>query len=188
MRGKLLMLLIAVLLLAFPLAFSAGCTSEYAKFSGYGFSFEYPKTFEIAEAPLLDPDPDNDSGIVEVRSTTGRYKSFQVIWQRKYIDRDELLETLEDDLDGQFTGVESDSLIDVDRGQMIETTLVGHPLVYQRYTITRQQENAMFGINAVLYCQVNEKWFALKTFGSSFVSDELLLEEFMSYANTFSCH
>ncbi len=187
MRTKPTSLLIIFLLIAISVTSITGCSSNN-KFSKYGFSFEYPEGFKIAEAGLFNPDANWESGIVEVRSKTAPYKSFQVTWYQRPIENYESPDALNNDLDAIFTGIESSNLTDVERGRIIETTLNEDSMLYQSYTITPIKDQPIYGIQAVHYCPTSEKGFALKSFNTIFATDTALVEDFMSFANTFICH
>jgi len=182
-------ILVVLLILSLSFSIIAGC-SNGNKYSGFGFAFEYPQGYTIAVNGLFDPQANMESGIVEVRCDKEPKKSFQVIWQQRSKENYESTVQLEKDLAGLFDALTSTRRVDLETGQQAETTLRGHPTIYQTYSAFPQevQFEAQYGVQAVLYCQSSEKWFALKTFRDAPATDTALVEDFLSFADTFRCH
>ena len=166
-----------------------GC-SDGNKFSNYGFSFEYPEDYRIAVSPLLSPDPDDDSGIVEARLAAIQYKSFQVVWNQRPKEEYQSTDTLKNDLIELLNHLESQFLVDVEKSDIVETELNGHPFFYLTYKIFPHEEELepQYGVQSVIYCYESEKWFAMKTFNDAYTTDITLIDDFFSFANTFDCH
>ncbi len=189
MRFKPASLLIIFLLIVIAATSITGCSNSN-KFSKYGFSFEYPEGFRTAVSPLLSPDPNDDSGIVEARFIDIQYKSFQVVWDQRPKEQYQSTDTLKNDLSELIDYLESQFLVDVEKSQIVETTLNGHPFFYLIYKMFPHEEEMEpeYGVQAILYCYTSEKWFGLRTFCDTYATDTLLVEDFMSFANTFICH
>lgn len=187
-KSSVIILVVLSIILALFFSFT-GC-SHGNKYSKFGFSFEYPDGYRPpSETGLFGPQANATAGVVEVRYTSVLYnKSFQVIWHQRSREYYQSIDTLNNDLDDLFKGLESMNSTEVVRGQKIEITLRKDPLVYQTYNVTVQDYEPQYGVQAVLYCSTSQKWFSLKTFSDAYAADSVLVDEFMSFANTFKCH
>jgi hypothetical protein len=197
-----------VLLLVIVLTLSLGCggqaqtdTSveaasavEVRSFSDYDFSFQCPKDYLVWQDGLLDEDPSEDSGLIQVAPENQDVPLLAVSWIRTW------QYGLEGGLEAGFEGIENwEGIVSVIKGELVDTTKTGHrmlyqeghPMLYQYYTATtKTQEVVMSGIVGVFYCPDTQRAFSLVTMqkATGETTNQLIFQEFESYVKSFVCH
>jgi len=161
--------------------------TEFKTYSKYGFSFEYPKGYSIAEWGLLQSEATDNSGIVQ--ALKGDYELYQVTWLGMVEDTWEVAGDLQTSLEDSFGGIEQTEVVaSLDKGELVETTKAGHQMLYQYYTVTYTEGGKGYGIVGVFYCNKSEKFFQLATIHSAISATQDILEDFQRYLDSFVCH
>jgi len=168
---------------------------EMSVFSGYGFSFEYPKDYLVWQDGLLEDDANENSGIVQVAPQEGGFPLFAVTWVNTW------QWGLEGGLEAGFAGIESwEGIESVQKGELVETTKSGqhmlydegHRLVYQYYTATTNtQGEIVYGMVGAFYCDNSQRAFGFVTMQSATtaVSSQEAFDNFKKdYLDYFDCH
>jgi len=197
-----------VLLLVIVLSSSLGCGGqaqidtpveaasavEVRSFSDYDFSFQCPKDYLVWQDGLLDEDPGEDSGLIQVAPEHEDVPLLAVSWVRTW------QYGLEGGLEAGFEGIENwEDIVTVIKGELVDTTKTGHrmlyqeghPMLYQYYTATtKTQEVVMSGIVGVFYCPDTQRAFSLVSMqkATAETTNELIFQEFESYVKSFVCH
>jgi len=163
---------------------------EYKTYSKYGFSFQYPSGMLVSEYGLLESTATDDSGVVfgEIRSEArGSTEVIFVSWLKSATAPD-LKKSLEDAFDEL---VKTGAVASLEKGKLIETTKVGHRIIYQYYTSVSEMKLAFFppgqilyGICGVWYCDTNQRFYQLNLISI----DEDTLPIFQRYLDSFVCH
>ena len=156
----------------------------YKTYSKYGFSFEYPRGYSITEMGGFESEATDASGMVQ--AFKGDYEGYQVVWLAMIESMWELGGDLQTLLEDSFVGIEYTAR--VDRGELVETTKVGHPILYQYYTLTYTDGSHSFGVVASFYCDRIERVFLLITMHSVIWQKQDILEDFQRYLDSFVCH
>lgn len=97
-------------------------------------------------------------------------------------------------LAGGFEAMESGKgVATIEEGELVETTKAGHRMIYQYYATTTREGDKLYGIVASFYCDRSKKGFVLMTIDNTIsgkldVLEDLLLEDFQRYLDSFVCH
>jgi len=173
---------------------SAASTIEMRTFSKYNFSFEFPKDFIIWQDGLLNKEPNENSGLVQVAPEEEDFPLFAVSWIRTW------QYGLEGGLEAGFEGINNWKGIEsVTKGEVVETTKTGrrllyqegHRLLYQYYTATTEtQGEIVYGIVGAFYCPDTQRTFSLVTMQNSTTGSSSVqaFEEFEKYLDSFVSH
>jgi len=146
--------------------------SGFAKFSAYGFSFEYPKTMYLSFEGVFEPEVNEYSGLVMAK----RFDETEVLvvsWVGATYPRD--LDVALEDGFGTVTGIT--------RGSRVTSTINGHEIKYQDYTITHD-DSTYRGVMAVWNCDINRMVHTI----SYLDAGEDALSPFLQYLDSFVCH
>lgn len=163
--------------------------SESRTFSKYGFSFEYPKSFSVTEMGLFSNEANDASGLVQVSIEKGEeLEMLQVVWIEIVESTWEIMGDLEYEVESFFEGMEAQGDIGVDRGELVQTSMAGHQMLYRYYSTTDVEEGKWYGIAACFYCDRSQKEFGIQTLNTTISAKEDLLEGFMTYLDSFVCH
>ena len=155
---------------------------EFKTFSKYGFSFKYPKDFNVLEAGLLEKEVSENSGVVQVSVPSEEIiKAFRVGWLTT------LDINLEDAFEAGWLELE-DSLARYELREFVETTKAGHRMLYQYYSYTTTEGDKRYGIVAALYCDKRQKFFTLQTINNTISDKQDILDDFKNYLDSFVCH
>ena len=189
------MFLGVILLLTLSLTLPLGCTeqtgaptsTEFKTFSKYGMSFGYPRDYDIAEMGLFESEATDASG--RVRAFKGDNEVYSVAWIVMVESMWELIDDLQGGVEATFVDMEeTEGVARVDKHELVETTKVGHPILYQYYTLTYTDGSHRFGIVANFYCDRSERIFQLVTIHSVIYQKQYILEDFQRYLDSFVCH
>jgi len=162
-------------------------STEFKTFSKYGFSFEYPRGYSISEMGLLESVATDSSGIVQ--ALRGDYEVYQVAWMGIVEDTWEFTGDLQTTLEDAFWGMEqAEMTASLDRGELVETTKVGHQMLYQYYTLTYTTDVEGYGIQGVFYCNKSERFFQLTTIHNAISAKQDILEDFQRFLDSLVCH
>lgn len=161
----------------------APAIAQFVTFSGYGISFRYPGTMAVEEAGLLDGEPNEASGTVQVASVEGTAELFQVTWVRaKQWD-------LEGGLAGEMAGLaEAEEVVDFEPGQVTETTWSGYRMLQQPFVSTYNTGASARGVAAAFYCERSQRAFFLVLIRQGAISEQDVLAEFQRYLESFVCY
>lgn len=188
---KKLILIGALILVSTALISIIGCAAQettregYKTYSKYGFSFEYPESFLAFEQGLLESQANDTSGMVVVAIENEEIKCASVGW----LKTQESLVDLEGGIEGAFEATEADeTLINLERGELVETTKEGHRILYQYYAETYSDIGEVFGIFGNWYCDKSQIFFSLMTINSTISSKEDVLTDYLDYLDNFVCH
>jgi hypothetical protein len=169
---------------------------ELQTYSGHGFSFKYPKTFEVFSDETLE----NGGFVVMVSRddfVTHESQTFMVAGGRgqpqingETLDLNQYLEFYSDLNEwGAEEGVE------YLWSPMQETTQSGHRVIYRCYTETSSDVlgNVAFmhyGVMAVFFCDKSYRTFLLQAYSTHTVIDSWTeaWEDFTIYLDSFVCH
>jgi len=155
--------------------------TEFRKFSKYGFSFEYPKDFNVRVGGALEKEANDNSGAVQVVAKNEEIKGFQVSW----------LKTPDINLEVAHEVVRSvlaDVVGSFEWGKPVETTKAGHKMVYQYYSTTDTEGNKCYGIVGAFYCDKSQKCFTPMTLNNTISDKQDILDDFKNYLDSFVCH
>ena len=188
---KKLIMIGTLLLVGTALIAVIGCGEQettregYKTYSKYGFSFEYPQSFLAFEQGLLESQANDTSGMVSAIVENKEFKVVSVSW----LKTQESLVNLEAGIEGGFEATEADeTLINLERGELVETTKEEHEILYQYYTTTYSDGGKVFGIMGVWYCDKSQILFGLVTMNNTISSKEDVLAEYLDYLDNFVCH
>lgn len=180
-HGRKITFLSTLFLLAVPLVIMAGCSEEYATFSKYGFSFEYPADFTVSEFGIEEAEANDISGAVQVRVERGSIRAFQVNWLETWIYG------LESSLQNAFAGMErAEGVENVDRGELREGNKDGNRMLYQHYGVTTTGGEKAYGIAGAFYYPESHKLFTLVTRNSNVIAYDDVLDDFNTYLDSFT--
>ena len=146
--------------------------SGYAKFSAYDFSFEYPQEMYLSIEGVLEIEANKYSGLVMAKKLN-KTEVLVVLWANTTYPRD-LDVALED---GFSTGT------GITRGQRVNSTINGHEIKYQDYTIT-VDDITYYGVMASWNCDINRIVYSI----SYLDAEEDVLSPFLQYLDSFVCH
>jgi hypothetical protein len=149
---------------------------EYETYSKYSFSIEYPKGLTITEEGLYEATATDTSGVVAGISYDP-FEEFTVSWEKRSTPA-----TRED-----FENALNDVIIFADyekTGTLIETTKLGHLMLYQQYVYPEESQAKSF-ILGVWYCDIDEKIYYL---GYRQATEHDVLQIFERYLDSFVCH
>jgi hypothetical protein len=152
-------------------------TPGYNKYSLYDFSFEFPQGWTVYF--MEEVAPTEDMGMVNIYSAFERGQ-FQLIWSSP--PEEQLPLNLTEGLDSNFDYV-SWYCDDVDRGNIVSTTINDHELIYQDYTGTEYDE-PVSGAVALWYCDVSENGFLI----IHMTHEQDGLQSILQFIETFTCH
>ena len=168
--------------------------TQFNTYSKYGFSFEYPKAFSVAEMGMFESEANDSSGMVQAWVENEEIELFQVGWIKMMPDMIEIgpggLEgNLKDSLEDGFAAMESsEGVASVEEGELVEATKAGHLMFYQYYTATSTEGDKMYGIASCFYCDESLKVFSLMTIIATTSVEEDILENFQNCFDSFVCH
>ena len=149
-------------------------TPGYYRYSTFGLSFEYPETWSISLSGLLESKATENSGEITATSIDGN-DVISVGWVYTLI-----IPSLDKALDDGFQAI---SMFNPTLGPRISSTINGHALKYQSYTLTYQGETT-YGVNSVWYCDANNKTIIV-SYGST---QQEILPTFQKLLDSFICH
>ena len=200
-------LLALIILTGIALISAAGCGSraqEPADATGpaaadsttlnkYGFSFQCPDGDLVWTDGLLDDQPSQSSGIVQVAPEKSEFPMYAVSWVRTW------KWGLEGGLEAGFEGVKNwEGISDIEKGPMIEGTKKGHRMLYQvghrmlsqYYTASTMTEGEkVYGVVASFYCDDTSRTFSLVTMNKSTApSQQQAVADFEAFLDSFACH
>ena len=167
---------------------------EMSTFSKYGFSFEYPEDLLVWQGGLLEDNANENSGTVQVAPEEEGFPLFAVSWVKTW------QWGLEGGLEAGFAGIGNWEGIEiVQRGELGETAISGHRMLYQeghrmfyQYYIatTKTQGEIVYGIVAAFYCDDTQRAFGLVTMQSTTTPlfSQEVLDNFKDYVDYFACH
>jgi len=161
-------------------------TTLSTDFSKYGFGFNYPKNLHITEMGMLDTEANYQSGIVQATSFSGT-ELFQVGWFSVTPSFYELMGDSQELLDAAFEGMSVPGIGSIDKGSILETTIAGHTMVYQSFTLELLGERVS-GVVSIFYCDVSERVYQLITINESTSTTQEAIEYFQSYLSSFVGH
>ena len=157
--------------------------TELKTFSNYGFSFDYPTHFAMLEMGLMDSEPNDDSGMIQVMEENEKDVR---LFQASYIRT--ATWDLESSLEGGFEGLEgAEGVASIEAGEIVEATKEEYPMLYQYYNFTDTEDVRFYGIMSVFYCEKNQKLFALITMNSTISAKKDIIEDFQTYLDSFVC-
>ena len=169
-------------------------SAEAKQFSKYAFSFEYPRSYSIWTDKLLDTNPNEDSGMVQVAPAEGGFPMFAVSWVKTWEWG------LEGGLEAGFEGI--GNLEGIERIEMGDIQYVtktgprmlyqeGHPMLLRYYTATTETAGeTIYGMVGSYYCEDTQRMFSLVTANSTTKtpSSEQAFLDFEKYISTVVCH
>ena len=161
--------------------------------SKYGFSFDCPDNYLVWTDGLLDEQPSQTSGIVQIAPEVGDFPLYAVSWVRTW------KWGLEGGLEAGFEGVQNwEGISNIQKGQILEGTKKGHRMLYQvghrmlsqYYTAsTMTQGEMVYGIVASFYCDDTGRTFSLVTMNKSAApSQQQATADFEAFLDAFACH
>jgi outer membrane murein-binding lipoprotein Lpp len=146
--------------------------SGHAKFSAYGFSFEYPKVMYLSFDGVLESEVNEYSGLV-MGKKLDETEMLVVLWVGATYPRN--LDVALEDGFGTTTGIT--------RGQRVTSTINGHEIKYQDYTITHD-DSTYNGVMAAWNCDINRMVYSISYLNAG----EDALFPFLQYLDSFVCH
>lgn len=155
-------------------------------FSKYGFSFNYPENLYITEMGMLSTEANNESGIVQVTSISGM-ELFQVGWFNVTPSFYELMGDSQQLLDATFDGFSMPGIGSINKGDLLETTIAGHTMVYQGFT-TEILGIGIGGVVSIFYYDINGRVYQLITISESTSTTQEAVEYFQPYLSSFVGH
>jgi hypothetical protein len=161
-------------------------TTSPKGFSKYGFGFNYPENFNITEIGMLSTEANNESGIVQVTSISGM-DIFQVGWFNVTPSFYELMGDSQQLLDDSFDGLSIPGIGSINKGDLLETTIAGHTMVYQGFT-AEILGMRIGGVVSIHYCDVEERIYQLMILSESASTTQEAVEYFQSYLSSFVGH
>lgn len=158
--------------------------SDFTTFSKYGFSFQYHKSLSITEQGIFENEATERSGMVFVGIEEDL---FGVAWQEMEPSMLEVV-GLEMIIDGSYMGLGlAGEDVQIERGEQAETTHAGHRVLYEDFAATTEGD----GVNGILgafYCDKSQRLFTMTMLSPAIRAKEDLLEDFMTYLDSFVCH
>ena len=146
--------------------------SGYAKFSVYGFSFEYPQVMRLSMEGVIETEANEYSGLVMARKFN-ETDVLVVLWVNTTYPRD--LDVALEDGFGIATNIT--------RGQRVTSTTNGHEIKYQDYAMTID-DTTNYGVMAIWNCDINRMVYSI----SYLYAGEDVLSPFQQYLDSFVCH
>ncbi len=181
----------ALILVSTVLLAVIGCAEQettregYKTYSKYGFSFEYPQSFLVFEQGLLQSQANDASGMVVASVQNEESKVVSVGWMKVQ----ESLVDLETGIEDSLEGTEADeTLINLERGELVETTKEGHKILYQYYIETYSDIGEIDGIVGIWYCDKSQTLFNLITVNNPISNKEDVVMDYLDYLDNFVCH
>jgi len=160
-------------------------------YSKWGFSFDYPKEFVLAEAGIFESLATDSSGVVVVEQITqDDYEGCSIGWINTAKSTYESTggdATLLQGLDIYFDGAATEGY-DTTRGEITGETKSGHYLLYQYYIITLSATTEAYGIAGTFYCDHSERLFILDPESTKSSTNEEALEFFRPFLESLKCH
>jgi len=152
----------------------------FEKFSAYGFSFEYPTGMTISVQGLLESTANGNSGMV-IGEYQDPYEAVGVAWMKTVIEPD-----LSMTLDGAFAGMaQQEAVTSLETGELVETTVMGHHMIYQYFTMTVTGGETYYGIYGVWYCDDAQRLYTLSLTLDEAEPLPIYYQEYLDY---FTCH
>jgi hypothetical protein len=161
-------------------------TLQYKTFSKYGFSFDYPKGFDIVEMGLYDSEANDDSGMVQALSMSGEEALYQVLWQKMTKGTYEFSSNGEESLDFAFLSMEQEGAT-VEQGEFRETNKAGHDTDYQFYSMYEAELGHATGVVGIFFCDARERMYFLMTMHEKLDAEECF-EDFTRFLDSVVCH
>jgi hypothetical protein len=149
----------------------------YAKYSKFGFSFEYPENMYITER--TGSTESWGQVVVSRLLEDNKFEQVSVGWM---ITEKPSLEVLKAVLENSYSAMEAGGATDIVRGTMVETTKAGHQMIYQDYSETHIIR--LNGVGGIWYCDDKNRLYALDV--TSTESD--ILSIYQRYLDSFVCH
>ena len=159
----------------------------------YGFSFDCPDSYLVWTDGLLDEQPTQTSGIVQIAPEVGDFPLYAVSWVNTWEWG------LEGGLEAGFEGVQNwEGISNIQKGQIVEGTKKGHRMLYQvghrmlsqYYTASAMTQGEMvYGMVASFYCDDTKRTFSLVTMNKSAApSQQQAIADFEAFLDAFVCH
>jgi hypothetical protein len=146
---------------------------QYAAYSKYGFSFQYPLGMTVSDQGATD-----NSGIAAFELKNDRHELVAVSWSRQVVP------DLWASLDKALKEIaEMGCMTEFERGELGETTMGGHQMIQQNFIIVSNGEK-LFGIYGVWYCTANQKLYLLNVYSNQ--GNDVPI--FQRYVDSFVCH
>ena len=197
MRIARVVVTITLSLMILMLVFPASCSREEAKpvsgatdtkiYTGYGFSFEYPKGWTISEMGMLQSQADSGSGIVQALKGDDRLR--QVAWVGMVEDLFEMSGGLAVTLDDSFAGLMMDGFVtDLEKGEIVESSHWGHELMYQDFIAEGYGGESFCGVVACFYCDDSERLYQVMIGDIDYLSKSERLFNFQLFLDSLICH
>jgi len=175
-------------------AAGASTATDVRTFSDYNLLFQHPNNYLVWRDGLLDDDPGESSGLVQVSPEQDDLPLFAISWVRTW------QYGLEGGLEAGFEGVENwVGIVSISKGELVKTTKSGHRMLYQEghrmlyqyFTATTETPNEIiYGIVGAFYCPETQRAFSLVTMQSAPAGtySQLAVEEFETYVDSIICH
>ena len=172
----------------------AASEPESRTFSDYNFSFQFPNEYLIWQDGLLDDDPSESSGLIQVSPDGAELPLFAISWVRTW------QYGLEGGLEAGFEALANwEGIGPITKGELVSTTKsgqrmlyqIGHRMVYQYFTATTETpDQIIFGIVGAFYCPETQRAFSLVTMQSAPDGNysQLAVAEFETYVDSITCH
>lgn len=177
MRKSSVILLMLMFVMATPsvLVLETQAITLDKTYSNFGFSFKYPKGMTLSETGMFDVRATDTSGVIigELEDQV-----LGVTWMRMATEPP----LLESTLAGGLEGMEAEG-VTVVKGEKGETTVNGHKVVYQFYSVSAE-DGQYYGVFSAWYCDVSERIYALMTMSKESEAFPL----FEDYLGSFVCH
>lgn len=162
-------------------------STDFKTYSNYGFSFEYPRGFTINEMGMLQSEANDASGLVQ--AMRGDEELLQVLWMGMTKDFWELGGGLSVALEDSFAGLAMDeTIVSIERGEIVETTKEGYQMLYQDYFATVTVGDNFGGIIACFYCDKAERLYQLITGHTESTTKQDRLTYFQRFSDSLICH
>ena len=146
---------------------------QYAMYSKYGFSFQYPLDMTVSDQGATD-----DSGMVVCELKNDGHELVAVSWLRTLVAPD-----LEASLyKGLKEMAEMGCVTEFSKGNLAETTKAENRMIYQNFTMVSSGEK-LFGVYGVWYCGTNQRFYQLYVY----YGQENVLPMFQRYIDSFIC-
>jgi tetrahydromethanopterin S-methyltransferase subunit G len=151
----------------------------YYQYEKYGFSLSYPSEMAISEWGYLGDKANEDSGLITLENEKGT-KVVTITW----INIAPPLQ-LEDDFNAAKEDLrEIEGITDITNGNIVETTKLGHRMLYQPITY-KYDRLIVYMIYDMWYCDQSQKLYFLSV---ETYDEEVTNSLFNECLNFFTCH
>lgn len=194
---KTLIAVLGVAILGVTIICPLGCArhNKTETFSNYGFSFEYPKGYQVHEVGTYDGEANTDlSGQIRVTKETGGASADRVLptWRSgltRPLISDELLQ---DHFGAELAGYRQiwaeDNYDSVLVGETVQEDCSGHEMLYVCFSFTLPDGESDQGTFAEMYCDKSGRLFQFTSAGPFTGSRADAVDFLRVFTSSFVCH